>query len=174
MEALYDVNRNYLIIKTNADNCGFRIFSDYELKGMGDITWNGGVIHTANLNSINELIQNRNKSTPTYNNSSSYGSDFLNFNPIRNLYLCCSSLSSYSTIGREGGQCNIIKKIPVTSDYGYFMFSGSSMAHDYIDVSKQTLKSLHFTVEDVNGKVVDLNSNPISFSIIFTTHVEDL
>jgi hypothetical protein len=48
------------------------------------------------------------------------------------------------------------------------------MAHDYIDVSKQTLKSLHVTVEDVNGKVVDLYSNPISFSLIFTTHVEDL
>jgi hypothetical protein len=62
----------------------------------------------------------------------------------------------------------------VTSDYGYNIFAGGSIAHDYIECSKQTWKTLEFQLQDVFGNCIDLNNNPVSFSIILSTINEDM
>jgi hypothetical protein len=145
-----------------------------ELIAMGkNGQWHGDYYDYNNLNSINELIQNTKDSTPMFNHNVSYWSNFMNFNTIRNVYICSPNLCSLSVIGPRGGLCNIVKKVPVTSDYGYVVYSGGSIAHDFIECSRQCLKTLEFTLEDVNGNVIDLNDNPVSFSIIFSTINED-
>ena len=70
--------------------------------------------------------------------------------------------------------CNIVKTNPVTSDYGYNICTSGSIAHDYIECSKRTWKTLEFTLEDVYGNKVNLNDYPVSFSIILSTINEDM
>jgi len=174
LSASFDINTNRLNIYTGSSDTSFRIFSDGELIAMGkNGQWHGDYYDYNNLNSINELIQNTKDSTPMFNRNVSYWSNFMNFNTIRNVYICSPNLCSLSVIGPRGGLCNIAKKVPVTSDYGYVVYSGGSIAHDFIECSIQCLKTLEFTLEDVNGNIIELNDNPVSFSIIFSTINED-
>ena len=53
-------------------------------------------------------------------------------------------MSSYSTLGPRG-ENNIIKKVPVTSDYGSMIFDSVVASHDWTDVSKRLLKTLEFS-----------------------------
>ena len=66
------------------------------------------------------------------------------------------------------GQNNIIKKIPVVSEYGTTLFDRITSAHDHMDVSKQTMNILEFSLLDACGNDVDLQGLPVSFSLIFT------
>ena len=77
-------------------------------------------------------------------------------------------------LGPNGAPANIIKKVPVTSDYGYNVFAGGSIAHDYIERSKQTWKTLEFQFQDVFANNINLNNNHVSFSIILSTINEDM
>ena len=170
----FNINTNVLDIHTNSGQTGFKIFPDFELKKMAmDGSWHGNPYDPNNLCSINDLIQNRNDFTKNYNSGVVYQSDFMNFNTIRNVYICSPNLCSLSVIGPRGSNANIVKKVLVTSDYGYVVYSGGSIAHDFIECSRQTWKTLEFTLEDVEGNIIDLNSNPVSFSIILSTINED-
>jgi len=175
LSANFDLNTNRLNIYTGSSDTSFRIYSDYELNDMAkNGGWHGENYTYNNIYSINDLIQNTKKITPGYNRWTSYWSEFINFNGIRNLYLCSPNLCSLSVLGPNGSPANIVKKIPVTSDYGFNIFAGGSIAHDYIECSKQTWKTLEFQLQDVFGNNIDLNNNPISFSIILSTINEDM
>lgn len=175
LSANFDLNTNRLNIYTGSSDTSFRIFSDFELNDMAKKGgWNGDNYTYNNIYSINDLIHNTKKITPGYNRGTSYWSEFINFNGIRNLYLCSPNLCALSVLGPNGAPANIVKKIPVTSDYGFNIFAGGSIAHDYIECSKQTWKTLEFQLQDVFGNNIDLNNNPISFSIILSTINEDM
>lgn len=175
LSANFDLNTNRLNIYTGSSDTSFRIFSDFELIDMAKHGgWNGQNYTYNNICSINDLIHNTKKITPGYNRGTSYWSEFINFNGIRNLYLCSPNLCSLSVLGPNGSPANIVKKIPVTSDYGFNIFAGGTIAHDYIECSKQTWKTLEFQLKDVFGNYIDLNNNPISFSIILSTINEDM
>ena len=175
LSANFDLNTNRLNIYTGSSDTSFRIYSDYELNDMAkNGGWHGENYTYNNIYSINDLIHNTKKITPGYNRGTSYWSEFINFNGIRNLYLCSPNLCSLSVLGPNGSPANIVKKIPVTSDYGFNIFAGGSIAHDYIECSKQTWKTLEFQLQDVFGNNIDLNNNPISFSIILSTINEDM
>ena len=170
----FDLNTSQLNISTTSGQTGFKIFPDFELKKMyKDGSWHGASYDPNNLCSVNALIQNTNDFTKNYNSGLINQTDFMNFNTIRNLYICSPNLCSLSVIGPRGGPANIVKKVPVTSDFGYVVYSGGSIAHDFIECSRQTWKTLEFTLEDVEGNIIDLNNNPVSFSIILSTINED-
>ena len=175
LSANFDLNTNRLNIYTGSSDTSFRIFSDFELNDMAKKGgWHGENYTYNNIYSINDLIHNTKKITPGYNRGTSYWSEFINFNGIRNLYLCSPNLCSLSVLGPNGSPANIVKKIPVTSDYGFNIFAGGSIAHDYIECSRQTWRTLEFQLQDVFGNNIDLNNNPISFSIILSTINEDM
>jgi len=175
LSANFDLNTNRLNIYTGSSDTSFRIFSDFELNDMAKKGgWRGENYTYNNICSINDLIHNTKKITPGYNRGTSYWSEFINFNGVRNLYLCSPNLCALSVLGPNGSPANIVKKIPVTSDYGFNIFAGGSIAHDYIECSKQTWKTLEFQLQDVFGNNIDLNNNPISFSIILSTINEDM
>ena len=175
LSASFSLNTNQLNISTNSDQTGFKIFPDFELKKMHyNGSWTGSPYDPKNLCSINQLIHNTNDYTKYYNNNLLYQTGFMNFNGIRNLYLSSPNLTDYSVLGPNGAPSSIVKKIPVTSDYGYNIFAGGSIAHDYIPCSKQTWRTLEFQLQDVFGNNINLNNNPISFSIVISTFDEDL
>ena len=57
--------------------------------------------------------------------------------------------------------------MPVDSDFNYMIFNNQITGLDYINVSKQTLKTINFKIQTVDGKVVPLHGANVSFSIIF-------
>ena len=175
LSASFKVSTNELYIYTDSPDTGFKIFPDFELKKMAsEGGWSGAYYDPKNLCSINELIHNKKDYTLYYNKSKGYLSSFMNFNGLRNIYLCSPNLCSLSVLGPNGAAANIVKKIPVTSDYGYNIFAGGSIAHDFIECSRQTWKTLEFQLRDVFGNSIDLNDNSVSFSIVLSTINEDM
>jgi len=66
------------------------------------------------------------------------------------------------------GERPIVKKIPVNAGYGEMIFDQSVVGIDYLDCSHQTLSRIGFQLKDVFGRVVELNGNHFSFSIVFS------
>ena len=86
---------------------------------------------------------------------------------FRNIYLTSPNLSSFSTIGARG-ENNIIKKIPITSDFGYLIVDSITSDHDWLDCSGITLNNVEFVLKDVKGNDVPLHGSHVSFSIVFS------
>ena len=57
----------------------------------------------------------------------------------------CPNIGHYNCIGVRGGS-SIIKKVTVSSSFGYLVLDSVVAPHDKMDVSKQTLKTMHFTL----------------------------
>jgi hypothetical protein len=173
LQALYNVGTNKLTIQTNSSSTTFKILTNEDLKKPNN-GWSGASYDKNKPNSINNLIGNTGSTSDTFTQGSSYISGFLNFNGLRNIYICSSNLCAMNIVGPRGAVHNIIKKVPVTSDYGFNIFSGGSIAHDYVEASKQVWKCLEFRIEDTYGNIINLNNSPVSFSIVLSTILEDL
>ena len=102
-----------------------KVFTDAELQGSND--WSGASYDSSNLMSANEVLG---VLTPQQGTS---------VKTSHNIYLSSPTLSSYSTLGPRG-ENNIIKKVPVTSDYGSMIFDSVVASHDWTDVSNRLLK----------------------------------
>ena len=92
---------------------------------------------------------------------------FINLRAIHNIYITSPNLGAFDTLGPRGEQ-NIVKKIPVSADWGYVIFDSVVSEHDYIDVSKGYYKTIELVLRDVKGNVIDLNSSHWSLSIVFS------
>ena len=117
-----------------------------------------------NLDSVNELFTNS-SSLSTVGSVSTPVQFNLNLQPIRNIYMRSPNISSFNTIGCNG-ESSIIKKIPVSSNYGDLVFNNITAANDFLDCSKQTWRTLEFHLIDVNSNYINLHGANISFSLI--------
>ena len=142
---------------------------------------NYSVFHNYDRNnpmSCNEILGNTNGASPAYAlpgfgpmGASVYTSGFLHLTP-HNIYLSSPNLGTYTTLGPRG-ESNILKKIPVTSSYGYLIVDQSTSTHDFLDCSDQSLCTFEFNIKDVKGNIINLHGSNISFSIVFASHNED-
>jgi hypothetical protein len=153
----YDANLLRYSI-TAADTC--KIFTDKELI-MGSPVWTGTALNTNNLNSINEILTN---TIPAQ--AITIYTGIVDLRRYHNLYISSPNISSFTSMGARG-ESNIIKKIPVTSDYGSIIYDNVVANHDWIDVSKLLLKTIEFRISDAYGKTIDLRGMPVSFSLMF-------
>ena len=71
------------------------------------------------------------------------------------------------------GEQTIIKKIPVSSEFGYMIIDKSISSHDYLECGKITLRTLEFNLKDAKGRFVPLHNANISFSLVFSIKSED-
>ena len=110
--------------------------------------------------------------TTQYDINTPYKSGFLNFQGINNLYLSSPNLGCFTTIGPRGDQ-TVIKKIPVSSEFGYMIIDRSVSQHDYLECGKTTLRTLEFTPRDGRGRLVPLHNANYSFSLVFSIKSED-
>jgi len=74
--------------------------------------------------------------------------------PINNLYLTSSNLGSYDTISAFGSN-NVIKKIPITADYGFMIVDQLVSPGDYLNCSNTTLSTLEFHLRDGRERIVN-------------------
>jgi hypothetical protein len=163
--------RKSTITITSHNNYNHRIFSDEELADMtntlnGDVAWSGGTINATNPQSLNDVIK-VSGATNYVQHSTPEESGFINLRSVHNIYVTSPNLGSFDTLGPRGEQ-NIVKKVPVSSDWGYVIFDSVVSEHDYIDVSKGYFKTIELVLRDVRGNVIDLNKAHWSLSIVFS------
>ena len=98
-----------------------------------------------------------------------YQSGFLDLPNIHNIYIHCPNLCHFNSIGVRGGS-TIIKKVPVSSSFGYLILDSVVSPHGQMDVSRQTVKTIHTTLKDVSGNVINLHGANCSFlPLVFVT-----
>ena len=124
-----------------------------------------------NLKSINGVLRNTEYVTLTLDHSlyyRSFESGFIDLLNVHNIYLHCPNLGHFNSIGVRGENA-IFKKIPVSSGFGYLIIDSVSAPHDKMDVSRQNIKTMQFSLRDVDGSIINLHGAAISFSLIFHT-----
>ena len=152
-------DRSGIITVTIEAQSDCKIFTDAELQG--NIIWYGASYDSSNLMSANEVL-----GVLTPQIGVSVKTSLVDLRRYHNVYLSSPTLSSYSTLGPRG-ENNIIKKVPVTSDYGSMIFDSVVASHDWVNVSKRLLKTLEFRLSDAYGRTIDFHGIPVSFSLIF-------
>ena len=177
----YTIATGKLTIKAGTDQL-FKLLSNEQVvcmpiavsdpwMGWKDNNDNAISVDFSNLQSINEVFRNTHL-TPwdpfldPYD--AEFTSEFLDLLNVHNIYIHSSTLGNYSTIGVRG-ENTIIKKVPVSSSFGYLIMDSVVAPHDKINVSKQLIKTLHFSLRNVHGNVIDLHGSNISLSLIFQT-----
>ena len=118
-------------------------------------------------NTFNEILNNIKTPSPTYGYNNGMIINRLNLQPIHNIYITSSDLGSYDTVSHFSD--NIIKQVPVTSDYGYMIVDRLVSFADYLNRPNATLKTLTFHMRDGRGRYVNLYNNHVSFTIVFDT-----
>ena len=140
-----------------------KLFTDEELTQSSIYNiWEGPTFNNQQLRSANEVIGNYITRSPV----TSFETGIVDLRRYHNIYILSPNLSSFSTLGPRG-EGSIIKKIPVTTEYGFTIIDNVVAPHDWIDVSKLLLKTLEFRLSDAFGNTIDLRGSPISFSLIF-------
>ena len=104
--------------------------------------------------------------SPLYTSTNYFRSSSLDLQPIRNIYISSPNLGNFTTLG-PAGQASIIKTVPVNANYNQMVFDSMTSSNDFLDCSKQTLRNIEFTIDDVHGQRLNLHGQEVSFSIIF-------
>ena len=169
----YESSRGILIFESLRE---FTIFTDDEVMELTYIqppfaVWNDvnneqtSAPELGNAESINEILRN----TVPKPTSTKFETEFLDLINTHNIYIHSPNLGfNYNTIGCKG-ENSIIKKVPVSSGFGYQILDTVVAPHDKIDVSRQNIKTLHFSLKNVFGNTINLHGSNVSFSLIFVT-----
>ena len=159
----YEMNTNRLTISNSQS---FKILTDAELATGLNGAWTGTVYNWSLPASANDVLANR-----TVNSGYSFVSGMLSLNGFRAVYISSSTLSNYNTVGAKG-ENNIIKKIPVSSDFGYQIIDQMVSDHDFLSVERMTLSTIDFQIRDTKGNIVPLRGSPVSLTIKFSLQTE--
>ena len=154
-------------ISISITNHECKVMTDLELKNITN--WGLGQVpkptyDKSDLESVNSLLTNFG-SVSTIGTTTTPVQFYLNLQPVRNIYMRSPNISSFNTIGANG-ESSIIKKIPVSSNYGDMIFNNVTAANDFLDCSNQTWRTLEFHLLDVNSNYINLHGSNISFSLI--------
>jgi hypothetical protein len=93
-------------------------------------------------------------------------SPFIDLSPVHNIYLDCDNLGGYDIIAPDGNR-SIFKKVPVTASFGYLITHSVTVSEDYVDVSRQTIKTMKWSLLDSRGNIIPLHGSNWSFSLVF-------
>ena len=158
----YNANKQQISVSITAYS--FKFLTDNELQS-DTIAWQGTAYDKNNLQSANDLIKNNYSTSSTYNNASPFVT-YIDLQPIRNIYISSPNIGNFNTIGPRG-QSSIIKKVPVTANFNEMIFDQVMATNDFLDCSKQTLRTLEFRLTDAQGNEVPLHGSNWSLSLVF-------
>ena len=109
-------------------NHPFIILTDIE---VSKATWDTSVDRN-NIASANDILKNYATPSPTYLGDQFYfNCDFLDLQPINNVYITSPNLGSFDTLATFSN--NVIKKVPVINDYGYMIIDQFLSNNDFLD-----------------------------------------
>ena len=166
---VYNERKGTLTITLNISGETFLIFSDDDLADNVYGSWTGPAFDTNNPKSANEII----RVSGTATEMTVYESGFLDLRNVHNIYITSPNLGHFTSIGPRGER-NIVKKVPVSADFGYVIYDSVVSSHDYIDVGKSFLRTIELNLRDVHGNIINLHGANWSCSIIMSTIKEDI
>lgn len=169
----YDINTNQLKIGQNDRSLWYQILTDFDISTRLNGVFNPSQAYNPQTpKSINQVIGNygATQNGVYYADTNPFVSSFLILNGPPNLYLSSPNLGTFNSLAANSN--TIIKKIPVTSDFGYMIIDRVQGNHDYMYCSKQTIRTLEFNLRDASGNLIPLHGCNISFSIVFSTSAE--
>ena len=164
------------VLKSDKDSRNtWQILTNYELQNTDP-----AIIHSSlrdpgpydinDLCSFNDNIKNNTMYSTVFNGITSkngYVCDFLDLHSIKNIYIY-SNIGNYDSLSPVGVNCNISKKLCLTSDYGYLIVDTNiSTLHDALSCSNKTLSYLEFSICNTAGKNIPMHNQHISFTIVF-------
>ena len=117
---VFNINRNNITI-TPESGIAFYAFTENDLSSYCNNSWTGPNYNSQASNSTNDILNNNlDETSQQYANAKPYTSGSLELLCFRNIYITSGNLSSFTSIGARG-ESNIIKKIPVSSSFGYLI-----------------------------------------------------
>ena len=162
----YDSSRHEIFIMCDFGYT-YKVLTKNDILTKLNNTWGGISYDTSNSSDINSyLLKLTNGVSPLYTSTNYFRSSSLDLQLIRNLYISSPNLGNFTTLG-PNGQSSIIKKVPVNANYNGMVFDNMSSSNDFLDCSKQTLRNIEFTIDNVHGQRINLHGQEVSFSIIF-------
>jgi hypothetical protein len=162
-----DPYRNLIRIYLPAGSpLSFMVFTNQDLRGRCNNTWKGDYYSTNNTQSVNDIISNSSASMQTYTSSKPFEGGQFNGIPNHTLFLTSPQLGTFRNLGPQGER-DIIKKIIITANVNEVMTDQWLNVEDYIDVSRQTVRSLTFRLSDVYGNTINLHGSNFSFTLLF-------
>ena len=180
-----NIGDNTITISPAVSGIEFKILRDYDLlNGLPDTidiagspwlsAWTGASFDPNNPQDINEMINNFPNASPSfYTTTTPFKSTYVDLQPIKNVYLHSPNLSSFSTISVQGER-TVLKKTPVNVGVNEMIIDNITSSSDWLDVSKMSLRTLHFQLKDVRSNVINLNNSNVSFSIVFDKYRENV
>ena len=167
INCVYNAGRGTITI---SNSYNFRILTEPNallIQQLGNFWYkaNGAmvILQEGNLNSINDVIRHS-VDIPVADRSTTFETEFLDLLNTHNIYMHCPNLGHYNCVGVRG-ENSIVKKVPVSSSFGYLILDSVVAPHDKIDVSRQSIKTMHFTLKNVHGNTINLHGARISFSL---------
>ena len=134
--------------------------------------WNGQTYDKENPRDINDILDNTSGTSSFFSASSPMTTGYVDLQPIKNIYLHSTNLGTFKTIGCRG-EVTCIKKIQVTAPSNEMIFSSITSTSDYLDCSRQTLKTIWFELKDGNGYTINLHGAHVSFTLSFEKYKEN-
>ena len=149
--------------KTVTYGITFEILTDFQLGLLG---------YPKPYQSVNNYLNNDDATGKVNTKASPYVSEYVNLNPIRNLYITSGNLGSYNTMS-VSGERGVFKTVPVRAHFNEMIYDDAVLGIDYLDCGKESLSRIDFQLKDVFGNLINLHGNHWSFSLIFTKMKEE-
>ena len=142
----------------------FKFLTDAEVVSKQIRNMYGKSLDPANLKSANDILK---IDTPTrfYNAGETFNTDFVRLQPISNIYITSPNFGSFDTLSSFSN--NVVKKVPVNVPYGFMIIDQNIAYNDFLNCSKQTLRTIEFHLKDSRGEYINMHGMNVSFAIIF-------
>ena len=162
----FNAAKHTLSIATSSSTKMFKMLTYNDIISKVSNTWKGPSYDVKNSNDITDILKLTEGFAMWNDTTNPFISGPLALQPIRNIYISSPNLGNFNTLGPRG-ESSIIKKVPVTADYNQMIFDQVMAGNDFLDCSRQTLKTIEFHFKDVNGNLIPFHGSNVSFSIIF-------
>ena len=158
-ESTYSIN-----VSCSGTNSSFKFFTHAEITSDENRNYWSNSFDPADPKSANDTLK---IFTPTklFMDGETFQSDFISTQPMYNIYITSPNLGSFDTISTFSN--NVIKKVPITVPYGYMIVDQNSSPNDYLNCSRQSLRTIEFHLKDSRGRYINLHGMHVSFSIVF-------
>ena len=163
----FDAARHEIAISTVYADVTFLVLTSNDLLTLMGGQWLGPNYDARNPSDVNGEILKQTEGSGVWRGfNNPWVSGGLSLQPVRSVYLHSPNVGHFNAIG-PNGESSILKVIPVTAGPGCQIFDQVVSGIDYVDCSRQSLRTLEFQIRDVYGNLIPFHGSNLSFSLVF-------